>query len=166
MTLTSIAVGAVVGAVLELSLWPYLQVSGAHPHIVFIYVVVVGMVLGLDAGLTGAFVGGLALDLLAPRPLGSTAFALLVCAGAAVVLARLLVQLRYVAPILAVFLLSFVYSLTVILLYSALSGPVSMPDPLATLLPGAVYDAVLATAVAPLAVALRARRLEQERVDW
>jgi rod shape-determining protein MreD len=165
MTLTLAAVGAVVVAVLELTLWPYIAISGA-PHLVFVYVVILAVVLGLDAGITAAFVGGLVIDFLAPRPLGSTAFALLVCAGLAVFLARLLVQIRYLAPIISVFLLSFAYSIIVAGLYDALGGSAALVDPIRTLLPGAVYDAAIAALVGPLAVALRARRLEQERVDW
>ena len=41
------------------------------------------------------------IDLLTPRPLGSTAFTLLICVGGAAVLGRLLVQFRYLAPIVA-----------------------------------------------------------------
>jgi rod shape-determining protein MreD len=166
MTLTLAAVGAVVAGILELSLWPYLAIGDAHPHLVLVYVVILAVVLGLDAGITAAFVGGLLLDLLAPRPLGATAFALLVCAGLATLLARLLVQVRYLAPVLIVFFLSFVYSIMVAGLYGALGGGAVPTDPIRTLLPGAVYDAVLAALVGPLAVALRVRRLEQERVDW
>lgn len=166
MTLTLAAVGAVVSAVLELTLWPYLSVGGAHPHLVFVYVVVLAVVLGLDAGLTAAFVGGIALDMLAPRPVGSTAFALLIVAVLAVALGRVLTRLRYLAPIVIVFGLSFVYSLLVAALYGALGGPLEVDDPIRALLPGAIYDAVLAAIIGPLAVALRARRLEQERVDW
>jgi rod shape-determining protein MreD len=165
-TLTLAAVGAVVAAVLELSLWPYLAIGEAHPHITFVYVVVLAVVLGLEASLAAAFVGGLAVDLLAPRPLGSTAFALLLAAGAAVLLARLLVQVKYVAPVLIVFVLSFGYSILVAALYRALGGGIDIADPLRALLPGAIYDAVLAAVVGPVAVALRVRRLDQERVDW
>ncbi len=166
MTLTLAAVGAVVAAVLELTLWPYIAIGDAHPHLVLVYVVILAVALGLDASIAAAFVGGLTIDFLAPRPLGSTAFALLLCAGLAVVLSRLLVQIRYFAPIVIVFVLSIGYSLVVAVLYDALGGTVTLADPLATLLPGAVYDAVLAALVGPLAVALRLRRLEQERVDW
>jgi rod shape-determining protein MreD len=166
MTLTLAAVGAVVAGILELSLWPYLAIGDAHPHLVLVYVVILAVVLGLDAGISAAFVGGLVIDFLAPRPLGSTAFALLVCAGLAVLLARLLVQIRYLAPIIIVFLLSFAYSIIVAGLYDALGGSAALVDPIRTLLPGAVYDAVIAALVGPLAVALRVRRLEQERVDW
>jgi rod shape-determining protein MreD len=166
MTLTLAVVGAVVAAVLELSLWPYLSIGGAHPHLVLVYVVILATTLDLDAAAAAGFAGGLALDLLAPRPLGSSAFALLVVAGLAVALARLLVQVRYVAPIVIVFGLSFVYSLIVAVLVGALGGGIVIDDAAATLLPGVVYDTVLAALVGPLAVALRVRRLEQERVDW
>ncbi len=166
MTLTFAAVGAVMAAILDLTLWPYLTVAGGHPHLVLIYVVVLAAAIGLDSGITGAFVGGLALDFLAPRPLGSSAFALLVCAGVGVVLGRLLVQVRYLAPVAAVFILSFVYSMLVAILNSALATPLGLSDPAGVLLPGALYDTILAALIGPLAVALKVRRLEQERVDW
>ncbi len=166
MALTLAAVGSVAAALLELSLWPYISISGAHPHLVLIYVVILSVALGLDAGLTAAFIGGLAIDLLAPRPIGSTAFVLLLCAGGAVGMARVLAPVRYLAPIPITFVLSLFYSVTLAALYQALGGPIDLSDPLPTLLPGAVYDAVIAGVVGPLAVALRVRRLEAERVDW
>jgi rod shape-determining protein MreD len=160
------AVGAIVAAILEGTVWPYLVIAGAHPHVVFVYVVILAAVLGLDAGLAAAFVGGLALDLITFRPIGSSAFALLVCAGLAVALSRGAGRVRLLAPIVAAFVLSFVYSMTVAALFSALAGPVALRDPVGELLPGAVYDAVMAAAVGPLAIAFRLRRLEQDRVDW
>jgi rod shape-determining protein MreD len=166
MILTLTAVGAVVTALLEQTLWPYLVISGAHPHLVLILVVIVAIVLGLDAGLVAAFVGGLSIDLISARPLGSSAFALLLCAGLAVVIGRSLVQVRYVAPAIAVFLLSFVYSMVVAILFSALAGPISLDSPLQQLMPGVIYDTVIALVVGPLAVAFQVRHLEQERVDW
>jgi rod shape-determining protein MreD len=166
MILTLTAIGAAATALLEQTLWPYLVIGGAHPHLVLILVVIVAIVLGLDAGLVAAFVGGISLDLISSRPLGSSAFALLVCAGIAVVIGRSLVQVRYVAPAIAVFILSFAYSMVVAILFSALAGPISLDDPLRQLLPGAVYDTVIALVIGPLAVAFQVRHLEQERVDW
>jgi rod shape-determining protein MreD len=166
MSLTLAAAGAVVAAVLELGLWPYVAIGGAHPHLVLVYVVILSVVLGLEAGLVAAFVGGLSIDLLAPRPLGTTAFALILAAASSVVLARVLGQVRYLAPVIIVFVLSMPYSLVVAGLYGALGDGIVVADPVGTLLPGAIYDAVLAAIVGPLAVAIRARRLEQERVDW
>jgi rod shape-determining protein MreD len=166
MTLTLAAVGAVVAAVLESSLWPYLAIGGAHLHLVFVYVVILAVALGIDAGVAAAFVGGLAIDVLAPRPLGSTAFALLIAVGLAVLLARVLASIRYFAPMVIVFVLGFGYALLVAVLYRALGGPIAIEDPLAAVLPGVIADTVLAAIVGPLAVALRVRRLEAERVDW
>ncbi len=166
MILTLSAVGSVVAALLELTLWPYLAVGEAHPHLVLVYVVVVAVVLGLDAGLASAFVGGLSLDLIAGRPLGSSAFALLIAAGLAVAIGRGLGQFRYIAPIVAVFVLSFLYSVMIAILLKALAGPIALGDPVRTLLPGVLYDTVIAAIVGPLAVSFRVRHLEQERVDW
>ena len=81
MTLLLAAVGAVVTALIELTVTPYLRIGSAHPHPVLVLAVIVTIAIGLEAGLVWAFVGGLALDVLAQRPLGSTAFALLLCVG-------------------------------------------------------------------------------------
>ena len=69
--------------------------------------------------------GGLVLDVLAERPLGSTAFALLLCMGAAAVLGQVLVRVRPIVPIVAtVFLLSLVYSMILYLAFNALRRPI------------------------------------------
>jgi rod shape-determining protein MreD len=166
MTLLLAAVGAVVTALIELTVTPYLRIGSAQPHPVLVLGVIVAIAVGLEAGLAWAFVGGLALDVLAQRPLGSTAFALLICIGGASVLARSLVRLRPIVPILAVFLLSIVYSMILFVTFGALGSPPPIADPLLMVLPGAVYDAVLAALIGPLTVAVHDRRMEQERVDW
>ena len=50
--------------------------------------------------------------------------------------------------------------------FGALGAPLPVADPLAIVLPGALYDAVLGILVGPLTIALHDRRMEQERVDW
>ena len=72
MTLLLAAVGATVTALLELTVGPYLRVGTAQPHLVLVVGIVVTVAVGLEAGLVWAFVGGLVLDVLAQRPLGST----------------------------------------------------------------------------------------------
>ncbi len=166
MTLLLAAVGAVVTALIELTVTPYLRIGSAQPHPVLVLAVIVTIAFGLEAGLVWAFVGGLALDVLAQRPLGSTAFALLLCVGGTSVLARSLVQLRPIIPIVAVFLFSLAYSMILFVTFSALGAPSPVADPLAAVFPGAVYDAVLAAIIGPLTVAVHDRRVEQERVDW
>ena len=95
MTLLLAAVGATVTALLELTVGPYLKVGTAEPHLVLVLGIIVTVAIGLEAGLVWAFVGGLVIDVLAQRPLGSTSFALLICVGATSVLAG---HLRALSP--------------------------------------------------------------------
>ena len=81
MTLLLAAVGATVMALLELTVGPYLRFGTAQPHLVLVIGIVVTVGIGLEAGLVWAFLGGLVVDVLAQRPLGSTAFTLLLCLG-------------------------------------------------------------------------------------
>ena len=80
------AVGATVAALLESTVVPHLGVGGTGPHLVLVLGVVWTVAAGVESGLVWAFVGGLALDVLVQRPLGSSAFALVVSLGAASVL--------------------------------------------------------------------------------
>ena len=166
MTLLLAAVGAVVTALIELTVTPYIRIGSAQPHPVLVLGVILAIAVGLEAGLVWAFVGGLAVDVLAQRPLGSTAFALLLCVGGASVLAHSLARLRPIVPIGAVFVLSIGYSMILFVTFGALEVPPPAPDPLGMVLPGAFYDAVLGAIIGPLAVAVHDRRMEQERVDW
>jgi rod shape-determining protein MreD len=166
MTLLLAAVGAMATALLELSVGPYLRVASSQPHLVLTVGVIVTIAIGLEAGLAWGFIGGLVLDVLAQRPLGSSPFALLLCMGGAFALARLLYRLRAAVPILATFLLSLLYSMTLFAAFNALRATIPVADPFAAILPGAVYDAVLAALIGPLAVTIHDRRAEVERVDW
>lgn len=166
MTLLLAAVGATLMALVELTVGPYLRVETAQPHLVLVVGIVVTVAVGLEAGLVWAFVGGLALDVMAQRPLGSTSFALLLCVGATSVLARFLVRLRPVVPILATLLLSLAYSMILFVALNALRTPIPVADPIEILLPGVVYDTVLAALIGPLAISIHDRRVETERVDW
>ena len=138
----------------------------AEPHLVLVFGIVVTLTLDLEAGLVWAFVGGLVLDVLAQRPIGSTAFAVLLCLGAAAALGRVLVRIRQFLPIPSAFILSVSYSMILFVALNALQAPIPVADPLGRVLPGAVYDLVLATAIGPLTIALHDRRTDVERVDW
>lgn len=166
MTLLLAAVGAVLTALLELTVGPYLRIGDASLHPVLILAVVVAIAIGLETGLVWAFVGGLALDVLAQRPLGSTIFALLLCVGSAYILARSFARLRPIVPVIAVFILSLGYSMILYVVLGALSAPIPTADPIAALFPGAVYDAVLGALIGPLTVAVHDRRVAEDRVDW
>jgi rod shape-determining protein MreD len=166
MRLLLAAVGATVMAVVELTVGPYLRVGEAQPHFVLVVGIVVTVAVGLEAGLVWAFVGGLVLDVLAQRPLGSTAFALLLCMGATAVMARYLVRIRLLVPIVATLALSLAYSMILFAALNALRTPIAISDPIQVLIPGAVYDTVLAAIIGPLAISIHDRRTAEERVDW
>jgi rod shape-determining protein MreD len=166
MTLLLAAVGATVTALLELTVGPYLQVGNAEPHLVLVVGIVVTLTLDLEAGLVWAFVGGLVLDVLAQRPLGSSAFALLLCLGAAALLGHWFVRLRQIVPIPAAFVLGVLYSMTLFFAFNALAAPIPVADPLARVVPSAVYDLVVATLIGPLAISIHDRRADTDRIDW
>jgi rod shape-determining protein MreD len=167
MSLLVAAVGAVVAALLDLTIAPYLTVAGAHPDFVLICAVIWTVVAGIEGGLIWAFIGGLMIDFLAPRPLGSTAFTLLVCVGGASFFSRLMGRSRYLMPIVAVLVFAIVNGLLFLLVYGALRGPIPAADPIGVVIPGAIYDAVLAAIIGPIAVTATARRQrEHDRIDW
>jgi rod shape-determining protein MreD len=163
MTLLVAAIAATVAAIVELTITPYLRVGDAQPHIVFVMAVVWTVAVGLDSGLVWAFVGGLVLDTLAQRPLGSTAFALLIVVGATAVIGRSLARIRPIVAIIATLILSLVYSMTLVLLFSVLRPPSTLVDPLRIVAPSVLYDVIVAAILGPLAVSLRDRIVDEER---
>ena len=166
MGLLFAAIGATVAALLEASVVPYITAGDAAPHPVLLGGVIWTIAAGIDRGVTWAFVGGLVLDSLLGRPLGGTAFALLVAVGGAALLARPFPRLRLVAPIIAVPVLSVVYSMIQVGIAAALQPGNAYPE-MAAFLPDALYDAIVGMFVGPLAVTLRDRRsAATERVDW
>lgn len=166
MGLLFAAIGATVAALFEASLVPYIAVGNAAPHPVLIGGVIWAIVAGIDRGITWAFVGGLVLDSLLFRPLGGSAFALLVAVGGAAAIARPFPRLRLVAPIVAVPLLSVVYSMILVGISAAVQPGASFSDPVASFLPDALYDALFGMFIGPLAVTLHDRRLVVERAEW
>lgn len=166
MSLLVAAVGAVLAALLELTLVPYLDVGGAHPHLVLVGTVVASVAFGLDTGLAVAVAGGLALDILAARPLGATVFVLLLVGGGTALASRALAPVKIVAPVLLVAAASPAFSLGLMTVIGVAEGRPWVADPLGLVLPGTIYDVILAVAVGPLLVSLRARALETERFEW
>jgi rod shape-determining protein MreD len=168
MTLIVAAAGAAVAALFEITLWPYVDVGGAHPHLVFVIAVVWAAIASLEASLAWGFTGGLMLDVLAPRPLGATALVLLLVVGVVAGTSRAFAQvrLRAVAPIVIAAPLSIVYSLGVGLIIAGVDRASAPSNPVPALIPGAVFDAVLVAAIVPIALAIRSRQAAQERVGW
>lgn len=166
MRLTLAAVGAVVAALLQLTIVPYLRAGNAQPDLVLVFAVTATIAGSVEAGLLSAFIGGLMIDLLAPRPLGMTAFMLLLSVGLAAILARTFDRVRIITPVIAVFLGSCLSSALFLFLYGALRDRIPVPGPAQAILPDAIYSAAVASVVGTIAVAIRQRAAERERVAW
>lgn len=166
MSLLFAAIGAVITALAEVTFGLYDAVGSATPHPVLIGGVIWTIAAGIDRGLTWAFVGGLVLDSLLGRPLGVSSFALLVAVGGAALIAQPFPRLRLVAPIVAVPVMSFVYSGLLLGITAAAQQTRIPSDPLTLIAPGALYDGVLGLFIGPIVMTLRDRRAATERADW
>jgi rod shape-determining protein MreD len=156
----------VVAAVLQLTIVPYLGIAGAYPDLLLVIAVIATFAWSTEAGMTLAFVGGLMIDLLAPRPVGLTAFTLLVSTGIAALIGRVVQRGRIVTPIVLIFVLTFVTDLLFLAMFAALHGKLQVNDPVQLILPGAIYSTAIALVLAPAAAALHKRFAERERVAW
>jgi rod shape-determining protein MreD len=166
MSLLLAAIGATVIALVEATLAPYINSGNAGPHFVLIGGVIWTIAAGIDRGITWAFVGGIVLDSLIGRPLGTSAFAMLVAVGGAALINQPFPRLRIVAPIVAVPLLSLVYSFVLLTLISAYEPELNVADPSSLFVPGAIYDAIIGIFLGPLVITLHDRRTVTERMDW
>jgi rod shape-determining protein MreD len=166
MQLVLAAALSVVAALAEFTIVPYLRIGDAvlHPTLVFGVIWVIAG--GLDAGLTWAFVGGIALDVLGQRPLGSSAFSLLIAIGLASVIGGFLGRVRIVAPVIATAVASPTFSMLLLLSTTALTASQLSTAAFGSVIPSAVYDVVLAALVGPLVMAFVLRRQAVERPDW
>lgn len=118
--------------------------GGAAPHLVLILGVVWTVAAGVESGLVWAVAGGLALDVLAQRPLGILGLRPACLPGCGRDARPSAVGDQAGLPkIPLVLLLSFLNSLLLVA-YGALRAPIPDPDPLRSLLPGVLYDALLA----------------------
>ncbi len=90
----------------------------------------------------------------------------LLAVGGAALIARPFPRLRLVAPVVAVPILSIVYSMVLVGVTIAVQPGFSYPDPIGSFLPDALYDALIGIFVGPLAITLRDKRNVVERAEW
>lgn len=157
MRLVPAALAALGAALLELSVAPHFSLDGAHPHVVLVLGVIVIVAIGPQAGLAWAFAGGLALDVLAGRPLGATAFTLVVVLGGAGLMARSAPRFRLVTTLALVPICSALGWAILLAILSVLATPVAVPEP-APLLAGLIHDTAIGAALAPLVLFIVDRR--------
>lgn len=167
MSLALAAVGAIVAALLETSVAPYLLIGGVKPDLVLTCATVFTVTVSADGGFILAFVGGLMLDMLiAPaHPVGSTIAPLLVTAGIAALAARFLGRNQVATAVAATFVLTFVYQVLFAMILRAMIGGVS-PAGLSVLLPIAIENTVLALPLAALCRWTWLRYGARDRIEW
>jgi len=167
MSVLASAVGAVLAAILESSVLTHLQVGSVRPDLVFAVGIAVAMVLGFESGMTWAFVGGVALDLLLPgRALGSSTLTLLLLTAAALTVARVMWPPRLAIISVTAFVLTFGYQLMLLALLALTAGValigISLPD---LVIIGLMNAAIAGFSVLVLR-ALDLRFGEPERLAW
>jgi rod shape-determining protein MreD len=161
-------VGAIVAALLDASVVPFVSIGGARPDIVLVSSLAVVVTIGSERGFVWAFAGGLTLDLLtAPgRPIGSTVVALLVAVGLAAAIARVAGRNHVVTAVVLTFPLTFAYQFVFGLLVAAALGGIPLTDPIGATIPVAIENTVLAV---PFALAGRwiwVRWGTYDRIEW
>ncbi len=167
MSLALAAVGAIVAALLETSVAPYLLIGGVKPDLVLTFATVFTVTVSAEGGFVLAFLGGLMLDMLiAPaHPVGTTMAPLLIAAGVAALVARFLGRNQIATAVIATFVLTFVYQVLFALLLRALIGGVS-PSGISAMLPIAIENTVLAFPLAAIAHWAWLRYGARDRIEW
>lgn len=167
MSVLAPAVGAVLAAILESSVLTHLGLAGVAPDLVFAVGVAVAMVLGFESGMTWAFVGGIALDLLLPaRALGTTALTLVLVTAAALLIARALWPPRILVIGVTTFGLTFVYQVLLLALLALTINIAFAGLNLSDLVVAAILNTVIASFSVVIIRALDLRFGEPERLAW
>lgn len=144
---TGLLIVLVLVAFVQSAAMPRVPLLGVRPDLVFLGVVAWTVVRGLREGAIGAFVGGMALDLLSPGWLGSHALALLLVVAAVGAMVAPLHRGNLLFPAAAAFLGTIAYHLVLMVLTGVPWHPESV---VRVVLPLALVHAALM----PLAYAL------------
>jgi cell shape-determining protein MreD len=159
------AVGAGIAALLESTVASRYQIAGAQLQIVMVLGIAVTLIYGFEEGMAWAFAGGLFLDFLALKPLGSSVFGLLIVMAATELAVPVLSRSRYPGAIGAVVVLTPVF----LLLSGAVTGllrPPAPPTHLTSLIAAAFANGAVAAVVAPVVIGMKRRAEQRERVVW
>ena len=168
MSLVLAAVGAAVAALIQSSILPFTAAGGAGLDLVLVLAVVWTMTVGLDGGLVWAFLGGLIIDVLLMRPLGLTAFVLLLAVGAAWIVGRVTPRAFYPVVVATTAVTAAIASVVTVVLFGVLRGLPAGVDPLGQAVPAGLLAGLAAALIAPVPIIIRRRRFgdETDRVDW
>ena len=163
MGLVLAAVGAAVAALIQSSILPFAAAGGAGLDLVLVLAVVWTMTVGLDGGLIWAFLGGLIIDVLLLRPLGLTAFVLLLAVGAAWLVGRISPRPLYPFVVATSAGAGALGSVLTVLLFGALRGLPAGVEPLAQAIPTGLMAGLAAALIAPIPIIVRRRQFADRR---
>jgi cell shape-determining protein MreD len=110
-------------------------------------------------------VGGLFVDLLTLRPLGSNVFGLLVVVGLAAAISPILARIRFASPLVGVIIFTPVF----IVLSTVTTGLLRPPAPslrVSNVAAAMLVNVTFGALVAPLFMAVRRRWEQKERLSW
>jgi len=159
------AVGAGIAALLESTIASRYQIFGAQLQITLVLAVAVTIIFGFEEGMSWAFVGGLCIDFFKMQPLGSTVFVLLIAVALTAIAEPLLVRSRYAGCLIAVLVVTPI-SLVLTDVTTGLLRSDAPPVQLTSLIAGAVANVIVAVVAAPLAIGIKRRAENRERVLW
>ena len=159
------AVGAGIAALLQATIASRYQIAGAPLQISLLLAVAVTLIYGFEDGMAWAFVGGLCLDFLTMRPLGSSVFELLIAVALPTIAEPLLSRSRYPGCVLAVLILTPIF-LVISDVTTGLLRPPAPPLQFSHLIIAAVANATATAVLAPLVIGLKRRSEHRERVLW
>ncbi len=159
------AVGAAIAALMEVTVASRIHLADAQPQIVLVIAVLLTLIIGFEEGMAWAFVGGLFVDLLTLRPLGSNVFGLLVVVGLAAAISPILARIRFASPLVGVIIFTPVF----IVLSTVTTGLLRPPAPslrVSNVAAAMLVNVTFGALVAPLFMAVRRRWEQKERLSW
>ncbi len=167
MSLLIAAVGATIAAIVESSVLTQLLIAGIKPDLVLAMTIAIVILLGFEQGMTWALVGGLLLDLLSPdRAIGATTLAMLLSAGAALLLARIADYPGSLLIGVITIVLTFFYQGTLMLLLALTTGTEMQPLNAPAFAAIGIVNALFAIATAATIRAWGRRFGRVDRLTW
>ena len=146
---------------------PVIVLGGVKPDLILVAVVLVTVLIGFLPGITWAFVGGLAANLLVGAPLGSIPLTMLIVAALVAGGARALGRLTWIYPIAAVFVGSILAdALTLVVGQLVADAPLPEGVPADIVTAAAVLNAAIAALLLAPARLLVARYAADEAPAW
>ena len=149
---TLIAVIILGGAtLLQVTLAPYIEISGVHPDLVLVLVVSWIVLRGLEEGLLWAFIAGVSLDMLSGAPFGVFTLTMLVVAWLVSLFHGRIFGSSIVLPLSLIFPLSLLFNGLALFLLAVLGRPIAWSDVFfSKLVPVAIFNTMMMMPVFPL----------------